>query len=103
MLHNDITRCRGEGSAGAVCAHRLECARYLAIAEDVVKSEQTGLWPFRSHAAMLCRPPNFPFLWPADDSKPMAERLRNKGYQPVPDAAITSAGRGYGGGGDDWA
>ena len=64
MLDNDITRCRGEGNAGTVCARRQECARYLAIAEDVAGTSGIFLRPFRSYSAMLCRPPNYPVLWP---------------------------------------
>ena len=51
-------------------------------------AERARLGAFRNYSAMLCRPPNYPFLWPADDSQSMAERLRAKGYQPVPDAAL---------------
>jgi len=64
MLDNDITRCQGEGNAGTVCARRLQCQRYLAIAEDVAIDSPTALRTFRNYSAMLCRPPNYPFLWP---------------------------------------
>ena len=66
MLDNDITRCRGEGNYGAVCPRRQDCARYLAIAEDVV-GDRTH--PHHSYSAMLCRPPNYPFLWPMENSR----------------------------------
>ena len=90
MLDDDLTRCRGEGCAGFVCPHRDRCDRFCAIAEDAARDSTTELRPFRSYSAMLCRPPNYPFFWPADDSQSMAERLRNKGYQPVADAAMLS-------------
>jgi hypothetical protein len=64
MLDNDITRCRGEGNAWTVCARRLQCQRYLTIAEDVAGTSGVLPRPFRSYSAMLCRPPNYPFLWP---------------------------------------
>jgi len=64
MLDNDITRCRGEGNAGAVCARRLECARFRTIDEDAASHTPQ---PHRSYSAMLCRPPNYPFLWPAHE------------------------------------
>jgi len=88
MLDNDLTRCRGEGNAGTVCPHRDRCDRYLAIAEDAAMEDRTGQRPFRSYAAMMCKPPIWDFFWPADDSQSMAERLREKGYEPVPDAAL---------------
>jgi hypothetical protein len=88
MLDSDLTRCRGEGNAGTVCPRRDQCDRFRAIAEDLAMEERTELRPFLNYSAMLCRPPNWPFFWPADDSQSMAERLRNKGYQPVPDAAL---------------
>jgi hypothetical protein len=66
MLDNDITRCQGEGNAGAICARRQECQRYLAIADDVA---DTNIFPrpHRSYAAMICRAPNYPFFWPVGE------------------------------------
>ena len=63
MLDDDLTRCRGEGNSGAVCPRRDQCDRFRAIAEDLVREERTGLRLFHSYAAMLCRPPNYPFFW----------------------------------------
>jgi hypothetical protein len=85
---NDLTRCLGVGNAGTFCLRRLECQRYLTIDEDASNDAKTDRCPFRSFAAMLCRPPNMAYFWPVDGSQSMAERMRNKGYQPVPDAAL---------------
>lgn len=65
-LDSDITRCRGEGNYGTVCYRRVECDRFLAIAEDEARDAKTGQRPFRRQAAMLCRPPNMAFFWPVD-------------------------------------
>ena len=68
MLDNDLTRCRGEGGAGAICPRRERCDRFQAIAEDLAREERTGQRPFRSYAAMLCRPPHWAFFWPVEES-----------------------------------
>jgi hypothetical protein len=66
MLDHDITRCRGEGNAGQICASRNLCLRFLAIAEDVAREESTGLRFFHSYAGMLCKLPRWPFFWPIE-------------------------------------
>jgi len=68
MLDDDLTRCRGEGNSGAVCPRRDQCDRFRAIAEDLVREERTGLRLFHSYAAMLCRPPQYAFFWPVEES-----------------------------------
>jgi hypothetical protein len=68
MLDNDLTRCRGEGSAGSVCSRRDQCDRFCAIAEDAARDSATALRPFRNYSAMLCKPPNWVFFWPVEES-----------------------------------
>jgi hypothetical protein len=69
MLDNDLTRCLGEGNAGAICQRRQECDRYLAIAEDEARDARTGQRPFRRMEVMLCRPPNMAYFWPVENSR----------------------------------
>ena len=64
---NDMTRCLGVGNAGTFCLRRLECRRYLTIEEDEENDAKTERSPFRSYAAMLCRPPNMAYFCPVDN------------------------------------
>lgn len=61
---NDMTRCLGVGNSGMFCLLRLGCQRHLAIEEDAENDAKTGRKPYRSHSAMLCRPPNMAYFLP---------------------------------------
>lgn len=65
MLDGDITRCLGLNSV-TFCPRREECQRFLAMADDAAIDASTGLSPFRSLAAMLCRLPDMAYFWPME-------------------------------------